>query len=90
MIPEHDAKKLLIKAGYTVDMQSPYRHVTVVDAPNTKKVHEFLRSNGYEGDYVAIGRRRRVQVAESNSPYDSEGKHENAVCEAFEQMTLDI
>lgn len=57
MIPVHEAQKKLIQAGYTVDMQSPYHELTILNA-KYDDVKRFLNEQGYEGRIVVIGERR--------------------------------
>ena len=55
MIQMHEAQRRLIEAGYTVDLQSPYRELTILDA-KYDDVKAFLREKGYEGDVIVIGK----------------------------------
>ena len=55
MLQMHEAQRRLIEAGYTVDLQSPYRELTILDA-KYDDVKAFLREKGYEGDVIVIGK----------------------------------
>lgn len=74
MIPVHEAQKLLIQAGYTVDMQSPYRQLTILDA-KYEDVKSFLIKNGYAGDIIVIGKvkgktnQKRAEEVEGSQMY---------------------
>ena len=57
MIPVHEAQKLIIQAGYTVDLRSPYRELTILDA-KYDDAKAFLREKGYEGDVIVIGKKK--------------------------------
>ena len=74
MMPEHEARKLLIEAGYTVDMHSPYRQLTILDA-KYEDVKSFLIENGYAGDIIVIGKvngktsQKRTEEVEGSHMY---------------------
>lgn len=53
MIPMHEAQRKLIMSGFTVDMQSPYRNLTILNS-RYEDVKRFLIESGYEGDIVVI------------------------------------
>lgn len=55
MVRINEAQRRLIEAGYTVDLQSPYRELTILDA-KYDDVKAFLREKGYEGDVIVIGK----------------------------------
>lgn len=55
MIQMHEAQRRLIESGYTVDLRSPYRELTILDA-KYDDVKAFLREKGYEGDVIVIGK----------------------------------
>lgn len=61
MIQQHEAQKLLIQAGFAVDMQSPYRNLTILDA-KYDEVKSFLVENGYQGDIIVYGKKRNENV----------------------------
>ena len=69
MMPEHEARKLLIEAGYTVDMQSPYRQLTILDA-KYEDVKSILIENGYAGDIIVIREIKRISVQERTKEAD--------------------
>ena len=73
MIQQHEAHKLLIQAGFTVNMQSPYRQLTILDA-KYEDVKNFLIENGYVGDIVVIREIKRRNVPERTEKV--EGKEE--------------
>ena len=52
----NEAQKRLIEAGYTIDMQSPYKELTIL---NTKynDVKTFLLEKGYDGNIIVIGKK---------------------------------
>lgn len=72
MIPVHEAQKRLIMAGYTVDMQTPYRQLTILDA-KYEDVKSFLIENGYVGDIIVIREIKRRSVPERTKMV--EGSH---------------
>lgn len=53
MITVSEAQKKLIRNGYTVDMQLCYRELTILNSKHLE-VKEFLRNEGYEGDFITI------------------------------------
>lgn len=53
MIDRYEAHKLLVHAGYQVDMQSPYRVPVVLEAKH-EEVKRFLTEHGYEGMFAVI------------------------------------
>lgn len=71
MISINEAQKRLVQAGYTLDLQSPYKELTILDAyyPSVK---QYLLEQGYEGNIIVIGKRKRNvstisdQVSHSN------------------------
>lgn len=79
MIPVHEAQKLLIQAGFTVDMQSPYRQLTILDA-KYEDVKRFLIENGYVGDIIVIGKtkgktsQKRTEEVDGKEEYHDEIK----------------
>lgn len=73
MIQQHEAQKLLIQAGFAVDMQSPYRQLTILDA-KYEDVKNFLIENGYVGDIVVIREIKRRSTPERTEK--AEGKEE--------------
>lgn len=82
MIPVHEAQKLLIQVGYTVDMQSPYRQLTILDA-KYEDVKRFLIENGYVGDIIVIGKtkgktsQKRTKEAEGSQMYPDDTQTRN-------------
>lgn len=82
MIPVHEAQKLLIQAGYTVDMQSPYRQLTILDA-KYEDVKSFLIENGYAGDIIVIGKvngktsQKRMKEEEGSQIYPEDIRTRN-------------
>ena len=63
MIPVHEAQRRLIRAGFLIDMQSPFRELTILDA-KYEDVKGYLREQGYEGNIVVIGKKRPTQTIE--------------------------
>lgn len=61
MIPMHEAQRKLIQAGFTVNTQSPYRNLTILDA-KYEEVKSFLTENGYMGDIIVYGKQRNEKV----------------------------
>lgn len=57
----HEAQRKLIMSGYTVNMQSPYRNLTILDA-KYEEVKSFLVENGYQGDIIVYGKKRYENV----------------------------
>ena len=57
MIQINEAQKRLIEARYTVDMQSPYKELTILNA-KYNEVKSFLVDNGYEGNIIVIGKKK--------------------------------
>ena len=74
MIPMHEAQKRLISEGYTVDMHSNYREVTIINA-KIKDVKQLFDDIGYEGKYVCIGEKKEQKIKAE-------------VSEEYEQMSL--
>lgn len=77
MIQVHEAQRRLIEAGYTVNLQSPYRELTILDA-KYDDVKAFLRDKGYEGNVIVIGKlynkttRNRVEEVEGIEKYPND------------------
>lgn len=63
MISEHEAQKALIKAGFTLDLMTPYRVITIVNA-KSKNTRKFFDEIDYEGKYVVIGEKRSQNLQE--------------------------
>lgn len=74
MITEADAQKKLVSSGFSVDLMSPYREVTIINA-KIKDVKKFMEDIDYEGKYVCIGEKK-------------EQKTKAEVPEEYEQMSL--
>lgn len=55
MIAEIDARRQLLQAGFQIDLQCPYRELTVLNA-KYKDVREFLNGIGYDGKIAVIGK----------------------------------
>lgn len=78
----HEAQRRLIEAGYTVDLQSPYRELTILDA-KYDDVKTFLRDKGYEGDVIVIGKlyskttQNRVKEVKGIEKYTSDVQTRN-------------
>ena len=53
MITVSEAQKKLIRNGYDIDLQSPYRELTILNAKHPE-VKEFLKNEGYEGNFITI------------------------------------
>jgi len=53
MITVSEAQKKLIRNGYDIDLQSPYRELTILNAKHPE-VKEFLQNEGYEGNFITI------------------------------------
>lgn len=53
MISAHEAHRLLVRSGYEVLINSPYKYPVVYNTP-FKDVAEFLHSNGYQGMFLCI------------------------------------
>ena len=99
MIPIREAQKLLIKAKYKVDMQCPYKELTILDAKYAE-VKKFLTDNGYEGNIVVVGKKRptlTIEETEGIEKYPKGRKIENSVSDSttttqretfYEQLSL--
>ena len=59
MIQINEAQKRLIEAGYTVDMQSPYKELTILNA-KYNEAKSFLVDIGYNGDIIVIGKKKEL------------------------------
>ena len=59
MMQVNEAQKRLIEAGYTVDMQSPYKELTILNA-KYNDVKTFLLEKGYEGNIIVIGKKKEL------------------------------
>ena len=59
MIPVHEAQKRLIQEGFLVDMRSPFKELTILDA-KYEDVKSFLKEQGYDGNIVVIGKYRKM------------------------------
>ena len=57
MIQVHEAQRLLVEAGYEVDLQPRYKNLTVLNASH-KEVKKFLLEHGYDGDVIVIGTKK--------------------------------
>jgi hypothetical protein len=57
MMQVNEAQKRLIEAGYTIDMQSPYKELTILNA-KYNEAKSFLVDNGYNGDIIVIGKKK--------------------------------
>lgn len=55
----NEAQKRLIEAGYTVDMQSPYKELTILNA-KYNDVKTFLLEKGYDGNIIVIGKKKEL------------------------------
>lgn len=57
MISEDMARRLLLSNKYMVNMQSPYRNLTILDA-KYDEVKSFLVENDYMGDIIVYGKNK--------------------------------
>ena len=57
MMQVNEAQKRLIEAGYTVDMQSSYKELTILNA-KYNDVKTFLLEKGYDGNIIVIGKKK--------------------------------
>lgn len=70
MIAEHEARKLLIEAGYEVDLMPYTRHMMIIGA-KYQDVKNFLTKCGYEGDFWVC---RKINAKlRQNETFDREG-----------------
>lgn len=82
MVRINEAQRRLIEAGYTVDLRSPYRELTILDA-KYDDVKTFLREKGYEGDIIVIGKlysktaQNRVKEVEGIEKYPNDIQTQN-------------
>ena len=88
MVRINEAQRRLIEAGYTVDLQSPYRELTILDA-KYDDVKAFLREKGYEGDIIVIGKlysktaQNRVKEVEGIEKYHNDIQTQNRPVSAY-------
>lgn len=57
MIQVHEAQRLLVEAGYEVDLQPRYKNLTILNA-TYKDVKRFLQEHGYDGEIIVIGKKK--------------------------------
>lgn len=91
-------------SGFTVNMQSPYRNLTILDA-KYEEVKSFLVENGYQGDIIVYGKKRHEnvkkaaqkdaveQLSTDDKKIDSRVDHPNNNSrdrEIYEQMELNF
>ena len=57
MLTIQEAQRRLIREGYVVDLKSPYRELTILNA-RYDDVKGFLLRNGYEGNILVIGEKK--------------------------------
>ena len=69
-----EAQEALVKAGFALDLMTPYRVPTIINA-KIKDVKKFMEDIDYEGKYVCIGEKK-------------EQKTKDEVPEEYEQMSL--
>ena len=60
MIPIHEARTKLIRAGFQVQTQPIYKELTILDA-KYDEVKSFLLEQGYDGSIVVIGKARKIK-----------------------------
>lgn len=60
MITVSEAQKKLLRNGYAIDLQSPYRELTILNAKH-QEVKEFLHGNEYEGDFITIRKKNNTK-----------------------------
>ena len=58
MISVHEAQKRLVRAGYRLDFQSPYKELTILDS-RYEDVKRFLAEQGYQGNFICIGKKKQ-------------------------------
>ena len=60
MIPMHEARSKLMRAGFSIPLQPMYKELTIMDA-KYDEVKSFLKEQGYEGNIIVIGKKRKVK-----------------------------
>jgi hypothetical protein len=95
MTQVNEAQKRLIEAGYTVDLRSPYRELTILDA-KYDDVKTFLREKGYEGDIIVIGKlysktaQKRVKDVGGIEKYPNDIQTRNRPASAYNDKQSEI
>ncbi len=71
MIQVHEAQRLLVEAGYEVDLQPRYKNLTILNA-TYKDVKRFLQEHGYDGEIIVIGPARSREKTRQETTSDAE------------------